>query len=195
MVKQSCEPFLPPFLCCFSHTVQSLGHSFSALCRVSWVERCSPWPAPFSPQAPPKIAPLCSSGSSIVWCGPTPLERARPPSGFALSRTGLIPFRVEALQRSPGSRACCFSACAGSQTTQGRLLARDYRETAVLPSSNQERVGVLVLRFSKFNSPAHRYRCLRFGRHLAMSPARLRAKMESLSPFLWDSFIPYNTPV
>jgi hypothetical protein len=28
-----------------------------------------------------------------------------------------------------------------------------------------------------------------------MSPARLRAKMESLSPFLWDSFISYNTPV
>ena len=122
-------------------------------------------------------------------------SRARPPSGFAPSRTGLVPLRAEALQRSPRSRACCFSACAGSKTTQDRLLARDYRETAVLPSSNQERVGVLVLRFSKLNSPAHRYPCLRFGRHLAMSPARLRAKMESLSPFLWDSFIPYNTPV
>src|SRR5271169_1433236 len=35
MVKQSREPFLPPFLCCFSHTVQSLGHSFPALCRTS----------------------------------------------------------------------------------------------------------------------------------------------------------------
>src|SRR5271169_4442445 len=33
MVKQSREPFLPPFLCCFSHTAQSLGHSFPALCR------------------------------------------------------------------------------------------------------------------------------------------------------------------
>jgi hypothetical protein len=148
------------------------------------VERCSPWPAPFSPQAPPKIALLCSSGSSIVWRGPTPLERARPPCGFGPSRTGLVPFRAEALQRSPGSRACCFSACAGSPTTQDRLLARVYRDTAVLPSSNQERVGVLVLRFSKLNSPAHRYPCLRFKRHLAMSPARLRAKMESLSPSL-----------
>ena len=58
-------------------------------------------------------------------------------------------------QRSPGSRACCFSARAGSKTTQDRLLARVYRETAVLPSSSQERVGVLVLRFSKLNSPAH----------------------------------------
>ena len=30
----------------------------------------------------------------------------------------------QALQRSPGSRACCFSACAGSQTTQDRLITR-----------------------------------------------------------------------
>jgi hypothetical protein len=53
-----------------------------------------------------------------------------------------------------------------------------------MPSSNQERVGVLVLRFSKLNDLAHRCPCLRFKRHLAMPPARLRAKMESLSPFL-----------
>ena len=91
-----------------------------------------------------------------------------------------FPCGGEALQRSPGSRACCFSACAGSKTTQDRLLARVYRETAVLPSSNQERVGVLVLRFSKLNSLAHPCPCLRFKRHLAMPPARLRAKMESL---------------
>src|ERR1700739_4474053 len=45
----------------------------------------------------------------------------------------------------PGSRACCFSACAGSKTTQDRLLAHVYRESAVLPSSYQEGVGVLVL--------------------------------------------------
>ncbi len=60
---------------------------------------------------------------------------------------------------------------------------------------HQERVGVLVLRFSKLNSPAHRCPCLRFKRYLAMPYARLRAKMESLSSFLWDSFIPYNMPV
>jgi len=35
-----------------------------------------------------------------------------------------FPVWAEALQRSPGSRACCFSACAGSSTTQDRLLAR-----------------------------------------------------------------------
>jgi hypothetical protein len=63
--------------CCYSHTAQSWEHSshprtVSAGC---WVERCSPWPAPFSPQAPPKIALLCSSGSSMLWRGPTPPER------------------------------------------------------------------------------------------------------------------------
>src|ERR1700691_4522507 len=34
MMEQSREPFLLPLPCCFSHTAQSLGHSFPALCRV-----------------------------------------------------------------------------------------------------------------------------------------------------------------
>jgi hypothetical protein len=33
MVEQGCEPFLLSLLCCFSHTVQSLGHAFPALCQ------------------------------------------------------------------------------------------------------------------------------------------------------------------
>src|SRR6266436_3250592 len=82
-----------------------------------------------------------------------------------------------------------FSDHAGP-TARSRLSR--YSRVAFL---HQERVGVLILRFSKLNSPAHRYPCLRFKRHLAMPPARLRAKMESLSPFLWDSFIPYSMPV
>ena len=89
---------LPPWMigekCCYSHSAQSMGHAFprsvSGLCQI---ERCSPWPAPFSPQAPPKIALLCSSGSSIVWRGPTPPERACPPCGFGPSQTGLVPLR------------------------------------------------------------------------------------------------------
>ena len=31
VVEQGGEPFLFPFLCCFSHTVQSLGHAVPAL--------------------------------------------------------------------------------------------------------------------------------------------------------------------
>ena len=57
-----------------------------------WLEQCSPWPAPFSPQAPPKIAPLCSSGSSIVWRGPTPPERTCPPCGLGLRGPASFPF-------------------------------------------------------------------------------------------------------
>src|ERR1035437_347961 len=34
MVEQGSEPFLPSFPCCFSHTVQPLGHALPALCRV-----------------------------------------------------------------------------------------------------------------------------------------------------------------
>ena len=37
--------------------------------------------------------------------------------------------------------------------------------------------------FSKLNSPAHRYLCLRFKRDLAISPARLEARMDSLLSF------------
>src|SRR5208283_3471045 len=34
MVEQGSEPLLLPFLCCFAHTVQPLGHAFLALCRT-----------------------------------------------------------------------------------------------------------------------------------------------------------------
>jgi hypothetical protein len=84
------------------------------------------------------------------------------------------------------SRFSCmlFLSVRGFSDYAGPSARSRLSRTIVLPSSNQERVGVLVLRFSKLNSPAHRYPCLRFKRHLAMPPARLRAKMESLSPFL-----------
>src|SRR6266566_8952022 len=34
MVEQSGEPLLLSFLCCFPHSIQSLGHALPALCRV-----------------------------------------------------------------------------------------------------------------------------------------------------------------
>jgi hypothetical protein len=67
---------------------------------------------------------------------------------------------------------------------------------AVWPSSNRNGVGILFQTdFSKLNSPAHRYLCLRFKWHLAMSPARLEARMDSLLSFPVGLFIPYNMPV
>jgi hypothetical protein len=34
VVEQGSEPFLSPFLCCLSHTIQPLGYAAPALCRV-----------------------------------------------------------------------------------------------------------------------------------------------------------------
>src|SRR5271167_1215474 len=107
-------------------------------------------------------------------------DRPRPPFGARRSRG--LPVLVHVVsQRARVLRL---------RTARSRL-SRNSR-VAFLQSGESRRPG---LRFSKLNSPAHRCPCLRFGRHLAMSPARLRAKMESLSPFLWDSFIPCNMPV
>ena len=61
---------------------------------------------------------------------------------------------------------------------------------AVLPSSTRNGVGVLFHRLSKLNSPAHRYLCLRFKRYLAISPARLEARMDSLLSFPVGLFHP-----
>ena len=127
-----------------------------------WTDRCSPWSAPFPPPSPPRIAPLCSTGSQVLWRSPTPLKRACPLYGIKPFRTGLGSGWAEKIQRSPSSRACCFSACAGSQTTQGRLAARDNATSRVaFPSRGIGRRPWSNL-FSKLNSPAHRCPCLRF---------------------------------
>jgi hypothetical protein len=62
---------------------------------------------------------------------------------------------------------------------------RDYRGCRVAFLPYRKGVGVLIQTgFSKLNNPAPRYLCLRFKEDLAISPARLEARMESLSPFL-----------
>ena len=43
--------------------------------------------------------------------------------------------------------------------------------------------------------PAHRYLYLHFKCDLAITPARLKARMDSLLPFLYDFFIRDNIPV
>jgi hypothetical protein len=53
-----------------------------------------------------------------LWRSPTSPARARPPFGLWPSRTGLDP-STKTHKRSPGSRACCFSACAGSTDYAG----------------------------------------------------------------------------
>jgi len=84
--------------------------SVSGACGI---ERCSPQSAPFPPQPPPRVALPCSAGSSVLRHSPTSPVRSRPPFGLWPSRTGLDRL-TKTCRTSPGSRACCFSACAGS---------------------------------------------------------------------------------
>src|ERR1700694_297633 len=76
---------------------------------------------------------------------PTAPERSRPPFGLWPSRTGLA---VKAkTSRSPlGSRACCFSACAGSNDYAGPNMPLAFNVAVVLPSSSRNGVGVLYQR-------------------------------------------------
>src|SRR5215471_18503850 len=62
--------------------------------------------------------------------------------------------------------------------------------STVLPSPLPQKVGVLIQRFLKLSSPAHRYLYLRFERHLTMSLARLEARMDSLFSFPVGLFHP-----
>ena len=98
-------------------------------------------PGPSLPNLRPGLRPVCSAGSSVLLPGQTPLRRTRPPYGSAPSRTALD--CIERLQRSPGSRACYFSTCSGSSTTQGRGPTRDLTRTPVRPSLFANKVGTL----------------------------------------------------
>src|SRR6267143_804737 len=140
--------------------------------------------------------------------------RALLSPGSAEDRSSLFVWFIDTMARSDSSRACASAVwlCAFADrppSLAGRGAPEVSRFSGLLflsvrgffdypgPTARSRlsrnsrvaflqsgRVGVLVLRFLKLNSPAHRYPCLRFKRHLAMPPARLRAKMESLSPIL-----------
>jgi hypothetical protein len=98
------------------------------------MKRCSPWPTPFLPGSAEDRSSL------FVWFIDS-MARSDS-SGAYVSAFRLCTFadrpRSLSSRGAPevsGSRACCFSPCAGSKTTQDRLLARVYREAAVVPSS------------------------------------------------------------
>jgi hypothetical protein len=180
---------------CFTRIVQTRGHadscSESGACAM---ERCSPPAAPFPPRPPQEVVFPCSVGSQVVRRSPTSPARTHPPFGLWPSRTGLR-ILSKACWRSPGSRACCFLACAGSQTTQDRTATR-VNAAAVLPSSYSEGSRHPDLpAFRSSITPPTNASGLRFETHLAVGSARLEVRMESLSPFLQGSCIPYNMPV
>src|ERR1700687_5762296 len=59
-----------------------------------------------------------------------------------------------------------------------------------LPPTEHISLSLSFLDMPKLNSPAHRYLCLRFKRYLAISPARLEARMDSLLSFPVGLFHP-----
>ena len=112
---------------------------FSSVCAL---------PSPTSAE----FAPLCSIGSSVLWRSPTSPARARPPFGLWPSRTGLD-HSTKTHKRSPGSRACCFSACAGSTDYAGPKQLLALNAAAVLPSSSRNGVGILCHGLFEAQSP------------------------------------------
>jgi hypothetical protein len=89
-----------------------------------------------------RFARLCSAGSSVLQSGPTPRHRSCGPFGFCLLAPDCSAPRGQSLPRSPGSRACSFSAC-----TQGRPTARaSAAGRLAFPFCPQGRRPELVLR-------------------------------------------------
>ena len=99
-------------------------------------------------------------------------------------------FDVESRAQDHRRTCLLFLSVPGSQTTQDRTTTRDWRgcRVAFLPTGTES--ASCSIGFSKLNSPAHRYLCLRFKRHLAMPPARLKARMDSLLSFPVGLFHP-----
>ena len=157
----------------------SLSRSVSGACVI---ERCSPWSVPFPPQPPRKLALLCSTGSLVLRHSPTSPERSRPHFGLWPLRTGLDPstktYDLPVLVHVVSQRARVLRLRRTEQPLANSVAA-------VLPSSISERSRHPDP--SAFRSSIARptgTSGLRFTRHLAVPPARLEARMESLSPFL-----------
>ena len=121
--RTPCNPWDMRFSLCVERMCD--GTMFSSVC------------APSLPDLRRGSPPPCSVGSSVLRHSPTSPARSCPPFGLWPSRTGLDR-ATKACRRSPGSRACCFSAC------QVLRLRRTEQPLAtgvvvVLPSSLPER--------------------------------------------------------
>jgi len=154
MVEQGSEPFLLPFLCCFSHTVQSWDMRFP-LC-VGCMLNCAMFsficalPSPTSAE----LLLLCSPGSQVLRHSVTSPARTRPHYGLWPSRTGLDG-QTKACWRSPGSRACCFLSVRGFLDYAGPVGHSRVTQPPYCPSSLRNGVGILIFRLFEARSPAH----------------------------------------
>src|SRR5439155_22536209 len=84
----------------------------------------SPWPPPFAPPTPQRIAPLCSSASQLIWRSLT--SRTRTSSATAprlpdANQGSLLPLVRRGISRFPRNERLHMP---GSSTTPGRPGAR-----------------------------------------------------------------------
>ena len=131
------------------------------------IERCSPQSVPFPPQPPRKVALPCSAGSQVLRHSPTSPVRACPPFGLWPSRTGLDHSDQGVLEISRFSCMLFLSVRGFLDYAGPNNHSRLTWLPCCLPPLGIESASCSI-GFSKLNSPAHRYLCLRFERHLAM---------------------------
>jgi hypothetical protein len=153
------------------HTAQIRGtrvsRSVSGRC---WAERCSPWPSPLSPDSAEDhfslfiwfIDAMAQSDSSEACASALWLwafaNRPRSVTGRGAPEVSRF---VHVVSRRALVLRLRRTDC---------MLANRRKQSYCLPPSGKSRRPDFPL--SKLNSPAHRYPCLRFERHLAMPPAR-----------------------
>ena len=164
------------------HTAHSLGHAVPALCREHvGLNDVLHGPCPSLPNPPPKVSlPL------FRWFTGTTAQ-----SDFSSTyRRSVYGLRVPALIVRP-RRAGDLPVLVHVVSQRARVLRLRRTEQSTreitwlsccLPPLGMESASCSI-GFSQLNSPAHQCLCLRFKRHLAVSPARLEVRMDSLLPF------------
>src|SRR5260370_7548915 len=137
------------------------------------MEQCSPQSVPFPSRPPRKVALRCSAGSLVLRHSPTSPVRSCPQFGLWPSRTGLA-LLAKACGRYPGSRACCFSACAGSKTTQDLTIHLRFTWLlCCLPPHGMDAASCSIA-FSNPISPPHQSLLLPFTSTLPLSHHNLK---------------------
>src|SRR5499425_2172618 len=180
MVEQSGEPFLLSFLCYLPHTVQPLGHALPTLCRVhvrlnDVLLRLCPSLPNLRGRLPFLVRPVHRLYDTVRLLRHVHVRLAacslrRPALIIRPRRAGDLPVLVHVVSQ----RARVLRLRRTEQSP------RDYRGCCLAFLHTGTESASCSIGFSKLNSPAHRYLCLRFKRLLTASPARLEARMDSL---------------
>src|SRR6202795_690983 len=135
MVEERGELLLLPLPCGLPYTAQRLGaREPGSAPGACFADPRSPWSPALVPPAPPPVARLCSSASSLLCRSQTSLNRASTATAPHLPATdhptqqGLRP-----IQRSPGSRTRSVRTCQGLRPRRVRQALAVAR-LPILPS-------------------------------------------------------------